>query len=119
MDQQNTPGRKAGLRKPSAGDSAADASGESASSLATQAGDTGNLNGTSFEQAISELEGLVAKLEGSDLPLADALAAYQRGSALMRHAQGLLDQVQSQIEVIESGEVRSIDRAKLISQVKE
>lgn len=77
------------------------------------------LEAVSFEQAMAELETLVAKLEGGDLPLAEALAAYQRGSKLAGHAQSLLDHVQSQIEVIESGQARSIDRASLISQIKE
>jgi exodeoxyribonuclease VII small subunit len=115
MDQKNGTSRKPGSHKPSVGGSAAAAT----SPPAVMADAHQNLDGTSFEQAVKELEALVAQLDGGDLPLADALAAYQRGSALMRHAQGLLDHVQSQIEVIESGQARSVERTSLISQAKE
>ncbi|MEN9759747.1 MAG: Exonuclease small subunit, partial [Pseudomonadota bacterium] len=33
-----------------------------------------------FEQSMAELEALVLRLETGDLPLADALATYQRGA---------------------------------------
>jgi exodeoxyribonuclease VII small subunit len=70
----------------------------------------------SFEQAVKELEQVVALLESPDLALAESLAAYQRGAALMKHAQSLLSQVQSEIEVIEAGQTRTIDRSDLIAQ---
>lgn len=70
----------------------------------------------SFEQAVAELEQVLAKLESPDLPLAESLAAYQRGAALMKHAQSILSQVQAQIEVIEAGQTRAIDRSELIAQ---
>jgi exodeoxyribonuclease VII small subunit len=74
-----------------------------------------SLDQLGFEDAMRELQATVEQLESGALPLAEALAAYKRGSALLLHAQGLLDQVQSQIEVIESGQERSIDRAGLIA----
>lgn len=74
-----------------------------------------SLDQLDFEDAMRELQATVEQLESGALPLAEALAAYKRGSALLLHAQGLLDQVQSQIEVIESGQERSIDRAGLIA----
>ncbi len=79
-------------------------------------GDIGDL---SFEQAMAELEGTVKRLESGDLPLADSLAAFHRGSALMRHAQGILNQVQTEIELIEAGQETRVDRAGLISQIKD
>lgn len=119
MDQANAPGRKSGARRPLAGGPPEALSSKSVAATSPEVADASNLNGMSFEQAVTELESLVARLESPDLPLAEALASYQRGSALMRHAQGLLDHVQSQIEIIESGQVRSMDRASLISQIKE
>jgi exodeoxyribonuclease VII small subunit len=70
----------------------------------------------SFEQAVKELEQVVATLESPDLALAESLSAYQRGAALMKHAQSILSQVQSEIEVIEAGQTRTIDRSDLIAQ---
>lgn len=119
MDQANAPGRKSGAGKPLAVGPAQAPTGKGGAAAGAQGADVANLNGMSFEQSLSELESLVARLEGADLPLTEALAAYQRGSALMRHAQGLLDQVQSQIEIIESGQAQSVDRSSLISQIKE
>ncbi len=70
----------------------------------------------SFEQAVAELEQVLAKLESPDLPLAESLAAYQRGAILMKHSQSILNQVQAQIEVIEAGQTRAVDRSELIAQ---
>ncbi len=72
-----------------------------------------------FEQAMAELEATVKRLEGGDLPLAESLAAFHRGSALMRHAQTILSQVQTEIELIEADQEKRVDRASLISQIKE
>jgi len=73
----------------------------------------------SFEEALSQLEAVVKSLENGQLPIADALAAYQRGSGLMRHAQGILNHIQTEIDVIEAGQSRAVDRDTLISQIKE
>ena len=77
------------------------------------------LSDLTFEQAMAELESTVKRLEGGDLPLAESLAAFHRGSALMRHAQTILNQVQTEIELIEAEQERRVDRATLIAQVKE
>ena len=68
---------------------------------------------------MAELEKVVGALESGDAALADSLAAYQRGAALMRHAQSILAKVQSEIEVIEAGQEKLMDRASLIAQTKE
>ena len=47
----------------------------------------------SFEQALAELEGIVAKLEGGTLALDETVALYQRGRSLAAHCQRLLDGV--------------------------
>ncbi len=47
----------------------------------------------SFEQALAELEGIVAKLEGGTLALDETVALYQRGRSLAAHCQQLLDGV--------------------------
>jgi len=73
----------------------------------------------SFEQAMAELEQVVAALESNDAPLADSLAAYQRGAALMRHAQEILSHVEAEIEVVEAGQTLTLSRAELIAQTKD
>ena len=55
----------------------------------------------SFEAALSELETLVANLEGGRMPLAGALSAYRRGAQLLQYAQAQLQDAQEQVRVLE------------------
>ena len=51
-----------------------------------------------FEAALSELEGLVRKLESGDLPLDESLDEFKRGVELTRHCQEVLDKAQLSVE---------------------
>ena len=53
-----------------------------------------------FEQSLSELEALVAKLEQGDVPLEDALKTFERGVALTRQCQSALRMAQQKVEVL-------------------
>jgi exodeoxyribonuclease VII small subunit len=53
-----------------------------------------------FEQSLSELESLVAKLEQGDVPLEDALKTFERGVALTRQCQTALRSAQQKVEVL-------------------
>jgi exodeoxyribonuclease VII small subunit len=53
-----------------------------------------------FEQALSELEGLVAKLESGELSLDQSLEFFKRGVELTRHCQAVLDQAQQTVETL-------------------
>jgi exodeoxyribonuclease VII small subunit len=52
----------------------------------------------SFEEALAELEATVQKLEAGNLPLAEAIALYERGMALARCCGERLDGAELQIE---------------------
>ncbi len=56
-----------------------------------------------FEAALAELEGIVATMEGGQLPLKDALAAYKRGAELLTYCQASLKDAQQQVDVLEQG----------------
>ena len=56
----------------------------------------------SFETAVSELESIVQNMENGQLPLDQALAAYQRGTQLLRQCQELLSSAEQSIRVIEA-----------------
>jgi exodeoxyribonuclease VII small subunit len=56
-----------------------------------------------FEQALAELEALVARLERGDLPLDEALKTFERGIALTRHCQTALKSAQQKVEILLSG----------------
>ena len=60
-----------------------------------------------FEAAMSELETLVADLEGGRLPLADALAAYRRGARLLQFAQAQLKDAQDEVRILEGDVLRT------------
>ena len=53
-----------------------------------------------FEKALAELEGLVERLERGDLPLDEALKAFERGVALTRHCQSSLEAAQQKVEIL-------------------
>jgi len=58
----------------------------------------------SFEGALAELEKIVARMEGGELSLEEALAIHRRGLELARFCQQKLEVAQQQIKVLE-GEV--------------
>lgn len=51
----------------------------------------GETDGLSFEEALAELEAIVARLEGEGLSLDETMALYERGRQLTKHCQVLLD----------------------------
>jgi exodeoxyribonuclease VII small subunit len=53
-----------------------------------------------FEQSLTELEALVAKLEQGDVPLEEALQTFERGVALTRQCQTALRTAQQKVEVL-------------------
>jgi exodeoxyribonuclease VII small subunit len=56
---------------------------------------------SSFEEAMIELEQLVAQMEAGELPLEASVAAYKRGSELVKYCAAQLDKVDSQVKVLE------------------
>jgi exodeoxyribonuclease VII small subunit len=58
----------------------------------------------SFEGALAELEKIVARMEGGELTLEEALATHKRGLELARFCQQKLEAAQQQVKVLE-GEV--------------
>ena len=53
-----------------------------------------------FEQALSELEAVVERLEHGDLPLEDALKQFERGIELTRSCQASLKQAEQRVEIL-------------------
>ncbi len=57
----------------------------------------------SFEQALGELEKIVAQMERGDVALEDSIALYQRGAALKAHCEAKLKDAQLKVEQIVLG----------------
>lgn len=54
----------------------------------------------SFEQAIDQLERIVDHLEKGDVPLDKSIEIYERGEALKKHCETLLNAAENRIEKI-------------------
>lgn len=59
-----------------------------------------------YEAALQELEGLVARLESGQLPLDQLLTGYQRGAQLLKFCRDRLEAVETQIKVLEGSELK-------------
>jgi exodeoxyribonuclease VII small subunit len=59
-----------------------------------------------FESALAELERIVARMEGGQLPLEQSLAAYKRGAELLKFCQDKLADAQQQVKVLEAGALK-------------
>jgi exodeoxyribonuclease VII small subunit len=55
----------------------------------------------SFEEAMAELAQLVTQMESGQLPLEASVAAYARGSELVKYCAGQLEKVESQVKILE------------------
>ena len=54
----------------------------------------------SFEQALAELEGIVTRLERGDVPLEESVSIYERGEALKKRCEALLNQADERVQKI-------------------
>lgn len=61
----------------------------------------------SYEDALREIEQLVAKLEAGELPLEQLLAGYQRGADLLAFCRSRLEAVEGQIKVLDEGMLKT------------
>jgi exodeoxyribonuclease VII small subunit len=66
-------------------------------------------NELKFEAALAELEQIVRNMEGGRLPLEESIAAYRRGSELLKHCQQQLADAERKIQVLENGALRDFD----------
>ena len=64
-----------------------------------------------YEAALAELEQTVINMEGGQLPLEESIAAYRRGSELLKHCQQQLNDAERKIQVLENGALRDFDSA--------
>ncbi|CAA0113256.1 Exodeoxyribonuclease 7 small subunit [Starkeya nomas] len=65
--------------------------------------DVADVNALSFEKALAELEAIVAKLEGGNVPLEESISLYARGEALKARCDALLKDAEARVEKITLG----------------
>ncbi|MEM0921627.1 MAG: exodeoxyribonuclease VII small subunit [Pseudomonadota bacterium] len=57
----------------------------------------------SFEEALAELETVVAQLEGGQVPLDQSITLYERGDALKKHCEARLADAELKVQKIVAG----------------
>lgn len=59
-----------------------------------------NTHPKNFDDALSELESVVAQIEAGQLPLEQALASFKRGSELLQYCQKTLATAEQKIQIL-------------------
>jgi exodeoxyribonuclease VII small subunit len=73
-----------------------------------------DIQALTFEQAMAALEQETARLSSGEQGLAESLTSYERGVALLRHAQALLTHVEETLAVIDAqGQTSQVSRSSL------
>lgn len=65
-----------------------------------------------FEEALAELERLVASMDAQSLSLEQSVAAYERGAELIKVCQQHLEQAREKLQILDgglAGELRPLD----------
>lgn len=71
--------------------------------MPTDAPAAADISALSFEQALAQLEAIVAKLESGQAELEASIDLYERGAALKAHCEARLRQAQLKVEKITLG----------------
>jgi exodeoxyribonuclease VII small subunit len=60
----------------------------------------------SYEDALRELERLVADMEGAQLPLDQLIESHRRGAELLAFCRSRLEAVEQQVKLLEDGQLK-------------
>ena len=71
-----------------------------------------DVSGLSFEQALGELEKIVAELESGQAPLERSIEMYERGARLKAHCEARLEAARLRVEKIVMGSDGKAQRAE-------
>ena len=63
----------------------------------------------SFEEAVQRLEAITQAMQSSDMPLEEALAAYQEGNELVQYCKNKLAEVEQKLQVLDAGELKELN----------
>ena len=71
-----------------------------------------DIKALTFEQALAELEKIVAELESGQAPLERSIEIYERGAALKSHCEARLEAARLRVEKIVVGPQGQAERAE-------
>ncbi len=77
-----------------------------------------DLAALSFEQAIDDLNRVVAQIEDGRIPLQDSIDQYERGMALIRHCRTILQAAEKRIEHIAAEQKPQPDKPRPADDLK-
>lgn len=64
----------------------------------------------SYEKALKELESILSTLENESQDLETTMALYERGRALIKHCQALLDEAELKVKMLsEDGQAQEME----------
>jgi len=66
----------------------------------------------SFEEAMKELETIIDKLDGGDVPLEESITIYEHGAALQKHCEDKLRQAEMRVQKIVARSDGTAERAE-------
>lgn len=67
------------------------------------------VNPKNYEEAIQQLEKITELMQNKELPLEEALAAYQQGQELVRYCQQKLTEVEQKLQIFDNGELKELN----------
>lgn len=56
--------------------------------------------GEKFEEGLTELEAIVARLESGDTTLEESLDLFEKGTGKLKRLSGMLDEAQQKVEIL-------------------
>ena len=65
-----------------------------------------------FEKNVEELEGIIEKLNGGELPLKESIALYEKGMKLAKAMEKQLEETEKNINIIVNGKEEKFDNSE-------
>jgi exodeoxyribonuclease VII small subunit len=62
-----------------------------------------------YEEALSELEKIVAALESGERALEESMTLFERGQSLAKHCAGLLDKAEMKVQKLVGNEISDLE----------
>lgn len=66
-----------------------------------------------FEEALAEVQQILAEIEGGEVGLEESLLKYERGKFLIQHCRGVLNNAEKQVELISKSTDEGIQTAPM------
>ena len=76
-----------------------------------------DISNFSFEEAMGELEGVVAKLENGQVPLEDSIKLYEMGNDLKKHCEQKLKEAEEKVAQITFSSDGSVSGSKPVEKL--